>query len=266
MPFPEGFADATEHWSTLYSYTQQEYDRLAARYRGNFKHLLPKDKNARILDVGSAGGFFLYFLRKEGYTDVRGIDPDERAVLAAQKMNLPVTKEDAFRFLEKATASYDCITINQVLEHFPRETSASLLRLIHGALRPGGLLIASVPNAMNPAVGYQMFEDLSHEHLYTPKSLAVAVVVAGFDHVAVHPEGPVAYDWLTAARWLLWKMREAVLQALFAIDVGIGRANRVHRIFTLSLIVTGEAGTIPRPPAGESQEAESKNLVPKGPS
>jgi 2-polyprenyl-3-methyl-5-hydroxy-6-metoxy-1,4-benzoquinol methylase len=224
---------------TVYNYSKSEYDRMAQRYRYNFRGVLPKDKTALILDVGSAGGFFLYFMRNEGFENARGIDADPEAVTASKKFDLPIEQADAFDYLAKCRSTFDCITINQVLEHFPREISLSLLSLIFDALRPGGCVIASVPNGLNPAVGHLMYSDLSHDHLYTPKSLGDSLAVVGFDEIAIYPEGPAPYDLLTRIRWVLWKLRELALKALFVIDIGVGRSNPLQCIFTYSIIATG---------------------------
>lgn len=237
---PQVIDYARAHWRSLYDYSESEYKRIAARYKYNYNNILLRDKSAKVLDVGSAGGFFLYFLRLEGFTNIQGIDADESAVEAARSMNLPVQQADAFEFLLNAKVTYDCIILNQVLEHFPRDVSLSLLRLCQGALRPGGLLFAAVPNAMNPFAGFLMYSDLSHDHLYVPKSLEDSMIVAGFEQVSIHPEGPAPYDLLTTARWALSKVRELGLRILFAIDVGLGRRNRLQCIFTSSIIARGQ--------------------------
>jgi 2-polyprenyl-3-methyl-5-hydroxy-6-metoxy-1,4-benzoquinol methylase len=230
---------ARAHWRTQYKYSPSEYIRMAKRYRHNFRRLLPQNKQADILDVGCAGGFFLYFLRSEGFMNARGIDPDPSAVEAARSMELPAQMADAFQFLEEHEGCFDAITINQVIEHFPRESSLDLLRLIRNALRPHGRIIVSVPNGMTVFSGHMLFGDLSHDHLYTPKSLSDSLHSSGFINIVLFPEEPAPYDALTAVRWALWKMRNAYLKVAFAIDVGPGRANRVPALFTPSIIATG---------------------------
>jgi 2-polyprenyl-3-methyl-5-hydroxy-6-metoxy-1,4-benzoquinol methylase len=230
---------ARAHWRTQYRYSPAEYIRMARRYRHNFSRLLPENKRAEFLDVGCAGGFFLYFLRSEGFINARGIDPDPSAVEAARSMDLPAEAADAFQFLEENECRFDAISINQVIEHFPRESSLDLLRLIRRALRPGGRIIVSVPNAMTIFCGHMLFGDLSHDHLYTPKSLKDSLHSSGFANISLHPEEPAPYDALTSVRWAMWKVRNTFLKVSFAIDVGPGRVNRVPVLFTPSIIATG---------------------------
>ena len=47
------------------------HDRI---YRAAFGPHLPADRDAKILDLGCGCGYFLHFLRTEGYTNVLGID------------------------------------------------------------------------------------------------------------------------------------------------------------------------------------------------
>lgn len=97
----------------------------------------------RLLDVGCATGIFLDGMRRMGW-QVSGIEPSEPAArYARERFGLEVFSG----LLEEApypAASFDAITLWDVLEHVhdPRRTLADLARL----LRPGGLLVLSLPN------------------------------------------------------------------------------------------------------------------------
>ncbi|NJO55778.1 MAG: class I SAM-dependent methyltransferase [Rhodospirillales bacterium] len=105
---------------------------------------LPLDNtDKRLLDVGCATGIFLDGMRRLGWS-VQGVEPSPTAAEYAQKrLGLSVFQGrlEAAGFAE---ASFDAVTLWDVLEHVhePEQTLAD----IHRVLRPGGLLVLSLPN------------------------------------------------------------------------------------------------------------------------
>ncbi|MCX7704381.1 MAG: class I SAM-dependent methyltransferase [Planctomycetota bacterium] len=49
---------------------------------------LPKDKNAKILELGCGYGAFLLFLKQQGYTNLIGVDISPQQVETAHKLGL----------------------------------------------------------------------------------------------------------------------------------------------------------------------------------
>jgi SAM-dependent methyltransferase len=98
----------------------------------------------RILDIGSAWGFFLYVCRERGW-DAWGVDPARvESEYARRRFGLPIvtgTLADA-RF---PSESFDVVTLWHVLEHLPDPVGE--LGEIRRILKPGGLLVISVPTA-----------------------------------------------------------------------------------------------------------------------
>lgn len=106
-------------------------------------HKAAGGRPGRLLDVGCATGVFLDGMRRLGWS-VEGVEPSAYAVdYARSRFGLRVYEG----LLEDAglpDASFDAITMWDVLEHVhePRPVLAELSRL----LRPGGLLVLSLPN------------------------------------------------------------------------------------------------------------------------
>ena len=95
-----------------------------------------------ILDVGCGKGDFVYAGVKAGW-NVSGIELSQEAVDIAQKFLLPVTKVDFFSS-EIRPASYDVVTMFEVLEHLPDPVNF----LVRAAeiVKPGGLIYLTTPN------------------------------------------------------------------------------------------------------------------------
>jgi SAM-dependent methyltransferase len=92
-----------------------------------------------ILDYGGGTGAMAAQLGRHGYR-VTAADVSKEMLAACRARGIPVIDLD-----ERAipAVSADCVLACDVLEHV--EDDVSLLRELRGAIRPGGLLIATVP-------------------------------------------------------------------------------------------------------------------------
>lgn len=147
---------------------------------------------ARVLDVGSAHGWFLE-VAAEQY-QVLGVEPDATVGARAAQRGLPVRAgyfPDALADDER----FDVIVFNDVFEHIPDLFSA--LRACHARLNDGGLLILNLPSSRG--LFYRLsklfarlgvwgpFERLwqkglpsPHLHYFNPHNLAQLVAARGF--------------------------------------------------------------------------------------
>jgi SAM-dependent methyltransferase len=100
---------------------------------------------ARIIDVGCGDGFHLKLLADYGpssYT-LEGIDPDARAVEAANRSGLTV-HHGTIESLDLKPGRYDLALLIQTIEHV--SDPPALLRGIRRILRPGGKLVIVTDN------------------------------------------------------------------------------------------------------------------------
>jgi 2-polyprenyl-6-hydroxyphenyl methylase/3-demethylubiquinone-9 3-methyltransferase len=101
------------------------------------------DSRSRVLDVGSGGGFLTANLSDAGY-DVIGIDPSIASIREAKdhvRANFLVAAGESLPFTDH---SIDAVTCSEVLEHV--EDPDAVVAEISRVLRPGGLLVFSMPN------------------------------------------------------------------------------------------------------------------------
>jgi SAM-dependent methyltransferase len=97
----------------------------------------------RLLEVGCGTGIFLNEMRRRGW-DVAGIEPSSYASgYARQRFGVKVFDGPLERYDEEA-GCFDVVALWNVLEHLPHPAKGivQLQRL----LKPGGLLVISVPN------------------------------------------------------------------------------------------------------------------------
>ncbi len=104
---------------------------------------------ARILDIGCGNGNIARGIGSLGY-NVTGIDFSNSAINYAQSKNKLPNVTFAVRSAEEVTMqeNYDAIICSEVLEHLHQPSS--LVQTIARILRPGGVLVATVPNGTGP--------------------------------------------------------------------------------------------------------------------
>ena len=145
---------------------------------------IPKNKDAYILEIGCGEGKFIAdCVVTHKRKNVIGIDISEESVSFCKKYNLPVFQEDVFSFLNDTEIKFDFIYMSHVLEHFSKDKTIPLLHLIHKKLSTNGKLFIVVPNAQSSVDSYWMYEDFTHDTLFTTGSLYYVLCEAGFDKI-----------------------------------------------------------------------------------
>lgn len=152
--------------------------------------------SGRLLDFGCGGGSYLRRMSELGWR-VTGMDASELAVERVRGDLECDVHLGSLPHPDLPPGSFDVITMWQSLEHVhrPRE----VLRAAFELLRPGGKLIAAVPNIDSlPAawfgehwIGLDLPRHLTH---FTPASLSQMLLAAGFRVRSMR--GLVHYHWL----------------------------------------------------------------------
>jgi 2-polyprenyl-3-methyl-5-hydroxy-6-metoxy-1,4-benzoquinol methylase len=104
---------------------------------------LPYQGEGRLLDFGCGSGWYAHRMQQLGWA-VTGMDFNKQAVVRAEKrFGIPMLV-GTLPHPEVAPASFDVVTMNNVLEHVhrPHDVIASAGE----ALRPGGYVMVSLPN------------------------------------------------------------------------------------------------------------------------
>lgn len=105
---------------------------------------LELERDARILDVGCAGGALLDRLARAGFKNLLGADPFIPGD-GETPLGVPLLK----RYLTEVTGKFDLIMFNHSLEHVPDPLEA--LKAAHERLAPGGVCLARVPTTSSEA-------------------------------------------------------------------------------------------------------------------
>ena len=160
----------------------------------------------RVLDVGCGRGDFSAALKAVRDVHVTGLEPFPAAAdVASKRLDavLQTTVETGFEQLE--ARSFDCIVFNDVLEHLVEP--GTVLQKARSLLRPGGAVVASIPNVRFFPVLKQLVLhgewryaddgvlDRTHLRFFTTKSMVTLFDDAGYVVRSMRGINPGHFTW-----------------------------------------------------------------------
>ncbi|KXK08477.1 MAG: Ubiquinone biosynthesis O-methyltransferase [Microgenomates bacterium OLB22] len=129
-----------------YLHNEEEMSRAFTPLLSIIKRNLPTD--AYIIDVGCSSGTLLSLLKKDGYENLWGVEPNKKAYLQAKKSGLTNTFHGTLDSIKKKLPRQaDLVIYNHVLEHVPKPQEELLLA--SKMLSQEGYLLIGVPNRDN---------------------------------------------------------------------------------------------------------------------
>lgn len=212
-------------------------DRISKSYELNYSDLISCKLDARILDIGSGMGHFLYYLKERGYKNYLGLDVGIEQIEYCQKnVTENVEKvEDIFEFLDNREKYYDLIVMNDVLEHFNKDKVLELLNKILISLNPKGRLIIKTLNMSNLFASSSLYIDFTHEVGFSELNLPIILKAIGFREVGCRAER--LYISSVAKRIIFNILKKLYCRFLRLIVLLDRPGDNYPRIFSKSLII-----------------------------
>lgn len=215
-------------------FSETEANKYAALYSRRLAGWLPRQKDAKILDLGCGSGKMLFCLRKNGYSNVSGVDISSEQVELARQVNSNVTLGDVFEFIEGKAAEYDLILAQNIIEHLTKDSAFELLDSCFRALKPGGRLILSTPNADSPMFGSRRYGDFTHEICFTPAVLGQILELVGFEEIAAREMTSNIHGLVSGVRVILWAFLRRLIQFYNLVEIGHSASGVYTRDFLIS--------------------------------
>lgn len=187
---------------------------------------LPADRASHILDLGCGQGQLVKLMLEHGYSKARGIDISPEQVQLAHSAGITTVELGDFR-KSLGESTLDAITATDFLEHLTREEILQALDHVKRTLRPGGVFIARVPNAVSPFGGNYRHGDLTHETSFTARSLRQLGAAVGLPAVDICPCPPAVHGTKSLARSAVWKCASGAFKLALAAETGIARGHFV---------------------------------------
>ncbi len=148
--------------------------------------LLPSNKDANILDIGCGFGSFIYMLKSNGYTNIKGIDLSPGQVKVAHELGLQeVELQDLMPYLNNNQNKFDVITGIDIIEHFSKDELMEVLTAVKNSLRNNGIAIFRTPNLDAPFATLYANGDFTHENYLNYSSANQVLMTVGFHEIEV---------------------------------------------------------------------------------
>jgi len=152
--------------------------------------------SGRVLEIGSAAGFFLFAMRELGY-EANGVEISQYVVdYARDELNLDGIHHGPLETCPFPKGSYDIVALWDVIEHVPDPIEE--LKRIREYLRPDGLLVMQTQNvdaSLAKILGrkWQHYKQLEHIHHFSPTTMKTALDRSGFELMETTTEGAGKY-------------------------------------------------------------------------
>lgn len=210
--------DEAAYWRSMQQFDQQGFNqppphemarrfRVARRRLATISALLDKPPAAtRVLDVGCSRGNFLAAGSRLGFS-MEGVEPAAN-IAAAARAEGHVVHTGLLADVNFATASFDAITLFEVVEHL--QEPLPLLRECHRVLKPGGILMFSTGNTASWTVNamqtrwdyFDIAKDGGHISFYNPRSIALLGARADFRVERIETSRVKFHEKSEVPRWL----------------------------------------------------------------
>ncbi|MBI2278847.1 MAG: class I SAM-dependent methyltransferase [Candidatus Brennerbacteria bacterium] len=221
---------------TLSLYGAESLESIRERFfawKKYFGEFLPKDSNARILDLGCGSGSLVYWLHEMGFRNAEGIDVSGEQVAQASTLGIKhIRRGNVSEFLKANVGIYDAIFAQDLMEHLTKPEILDIAESVHKSLKENGVFIIQTLNAENLLWGRLRWGDFTHETAFTKSGIGQVLRVSGFRAIEVHPQRPVVHGLKSLARYVVWRVFELIMHAYLIVETGSS-----HGIFTQNLIV-----------------------------
>ena len=179
-----------DNYSTLHDeYKKIENKSLEEKIfiiKKHFGHILNKNKNLKILDIGCGEGALAKVCSQTDSVDYYGIDICSGFIEQNKKLypNYTFKNIDIFDFFSTNNNNFDIIFMSHVFEHFDLKKGKELLQQIHSNLNKNGYLLNIMPNASSIFLACELrYKDITHKTLYSENSFNQLLNYAGFNNM-----------------------------------------------------------------------------------
>ncbi|MBE9608818.1 class I SAM-dependent methyltransferase [Chitinilyticum piscinae] len=168
-------------------------------------------QGGRLLDVGCGSGDLLEYLSSQGFS-ASGIEPstDATAIAVSRGLKVNTATLENWAALPENKASYDAITLMNVLEHVP--DPLQVLECLHSLLRPSGVLCFRVPNDFTPLQAAAENMGISrkqwwvakpdHINYFSEESARASCATVGLEVVDVTADFPMEFFLLMGMNYI----------------------------------------------------------------
>jgi methionine biosynthesis protein MetW len=145
--------------------------------------------DATVLDIGCGTGAISKFLIETRGVRLLGIEPDPKRVDLARSRGINIMQGFLDEQIIENLGKFDVVLFADVLEHLPAPNTA--LQLVRQALKPEGVVVASIPNIAHWSVRFNLMlgrfdyqpygiMDATHLRWFTEESVRCLFEMSGY--------------------------------------------------------------------------------------
>jgi SAM-dependent methyltransferase len=193
-------------------------------------------RDSRCLDLGCGHGNILHALRTLGFQQLEGVDLSAEQVEIARREFPQVQVMGLMEKLQTAPpASYNLITLFDVIEHLTKNEILDLFELVVSRLALGGTFIVHCPNGDSPFVGTVRFGDFTHETILTPLSARNLCNLFGLEDFEAGEHLGASTSLSGGCQAFAWGCLRFVLKTCMAIETGSSGSGILTRNFAFKV-------------------------------
>jgi len=170
---------------------------------------MPRDKEAKIIDIACGAGQFVRYCLNKGYENVVGVDLSISQVSYCES-HVPgkVKLVDGLAHLADNPNTYDLVVANDFIEHLTSSKGIEFAGLVHHALKDGGRVILKTANMAAFGGIVMRYNTLDHETGYTEVSLESLLGIWGFKDIKIIEMKPTRPAGKLVRKLFNWILRQ----------------------------------------------------------
>lgn len=195
-------------------WSEEAFGRLAVHHAAYFSAELKRSGLtgiSRVVEIGFGNGSFLQYCAQAGMPCL-GVELDAHQVRVARARGFDAVTDSNLDAAAAGRSPADLVVLFDVLEHIPREALVTALGRYQSLLRPGGCILARVPNGDSPFGLLNQHGDLTHCTTIGSEMIPQLARLTGMELVFVGGEArPIlcgSFKWMIH-RLLQWPFRLA---------------------------------------------------------
>lgn len=197
-------------------------------FKKNYLKYMPKDKSAKVLELGTGMGQFYQFCMKYGYTNYEGVDLSTEEIKYVKDNiceDIIIHQENILDYIKGIEdEEFDVVVCNDVIEHLYKDEICELLLGVRRTLKKNGVFLIKTPNMANPIMSTSgRYIAFDHEIGMMETSMREILKATGYSSIRII--GTNIYVIAPIIDQIAWLLSKVINFALWVLSALYGRTS-----------------------------------------